>query len=65
MKKYKTKVIHSHSKPAWNIVNLKLGGKYKMAIVPYVLTVDYEVNEINKIEAFKHAEIISNCFNNL
>lgn len=62
--KIKTKVIHSQSKPAWNVVGTKLCGKYKIARVPYVVTNNDEVNEIEKKEAFEHAEFISYCFNN-
>ena len=31
----KTKVVHSKSKNAWNVVNTEWGGKYKIARVPY------------------------------
>ena len=31
----KTKVVHSQSKNAWNVVNTELGGKYKIARIPY------------------------------
>jgi len=43
----RTKVVHSTSKLAWNIVGTKLGGKYKIAIVPYVPSDDKDVNEAN------------------
>lgn len=62
--KIKTKVVHSQSKSAWNVVGAKWGGKYKIARVPYVLSSSEEVNEANRIEAFNHAEFISYCFNN-
>jgi hypothetical protein len=31
----KTKVVHSQSKLAWNIIGQELGGKYKIARIPY------------------------------
>lgn len=60
----KTKVIHSKSKPAYNIVGTKLGGKYKIAIVPYVPSLSVEVIDATRDEALQHAEFISHCFNN-
>jgi hypothetical protein len=61
----KTKVIHSESKSAWNVVGTDLGKKYKIACCPYV---EVENNEIittqNKAEALSHALFISRCFNN-
>ena len=62
--KIKTKVVHSQSKPAWNIVGTTLGGKFKIARIPYVVTTDEDVNLINKAEAVDHANFISECFNN-
>lgn len=62
--KIKTKVIHSESKSAWNIIGTTLGAKHKIARVPYVVSVDNEVTEQQKLEAFNHAEFISFCFNN-
>jgi len=59
----KTKAIHSQSKTAWNIVGISLGGKYKIARVPYFVCEDEIINEINRKEAFEHATFISNCFN--
>ena len=55
----KTVVIHSNSKPAWNIINKKLGAKRKIAIVPYVEGIESE-----KQTAFEHAVLISKAFNN-
>lgn len=61
--KIKTRVVHSQTKSAWNIVGQNLGAKYKIARVPY-LALDYqEGSDRNRIEAFKHAEFISYCFN--
>lgn len=61
----KTKVVHSQSKSAWNIVGTyPLGGKYKIARIPYLVCNDDNLNERNRIEAFEHAYFISHCFNN-
>ena len=59
-----TKVVHSLSKSAWNIIGTKLGGKYKIARVPYIVCDHQEISDKNRIEARKHAEYISYCFNN-
>jgi hypothetical protein len=59
----KTKVIHSKSKPAWNIVGTKLGGKHKIASVPYIPSESMEVIDKTRDEAFGHANFISRCFN--
>lgn len=61
----KTKVVHSASKPAFNVIGTELGKKYKIARVPYIeIHNDSFVTEINRQEALKHAEFISYCFNN-
>jgi len=57
--KTKTKVLHSDSKSAFNIIGTTPGKKYKVAIVPYVKDVP-----ALKEEALQHAEFISYCFNN-
>lgn len=62
--KIKTRVAHSQTKSAWNIIGENLGGKYKIARVPYVCVEDENVTDRNRIEAFRHAEFISYCFNN-
>lgn len=59
-----TKVEHSTSRHEWKVVNTKLGAHYKLAKVPYVFTLDKELNEYNKEEARQRAEFISLCFNN-
>lgn len=59
----KTKVVHSKSKPAWNIVGAKLGGKFKIATIPYVSSKSVEVIDATRDEAFEHATFISYCFN--
>lgn len=60
----KTKVVHSQTKPAWNVVGTILGGKYKVARVPYVCCDDENVTNRNRAEAFEHAMFISICFCN-
>ena len=62
--KIKTKVIHSQTKSAWNVVGDNIGSKYKIARIPYVNTQDEGISSRNRIEAFEHANFISFCFNN-
>lgn len=59
------KIKHSDSKNAWNIVGTKLGTKYKIARVPYLIIEGDEImTEIQKSEALRHAKFICFCFNN-
>lgn len=60
----KTKVVHSQSKSAWNVVNTGLGGKFKIARVPYLVTGNDIIDTVEKSEALRHAQFISRCFNN-
>lgn len=64
--KIKTKVVHSKTKPAFNVVGTSLGNKYKIARIPYLvgenLSDEWNNKEID--EAKNHAEFISFCFNN-
>ena len=61
----KTKVIHSETKITWNVVNTKLGEKFKLARVPYLNnTGSLIIDEKNRNEAFNDARFISLCFNN-
>jgi len=60
----KTMVKHSKSKSAWNIVNTTLGEKYKIASVPYIDTNDSRILTRERLEAFEHAQFISQSFNN-
>ena len=60
-----TKVVHSKTKEAWNIIGTELGGKYKIARVPYVISGDELIDCLNKSESLKHAIFISKCFNDL
>jgi hypothetical protein len=63
--KLKVKVVHSMSKPAYNIVGIApMGCKFKIARVPYVESEDKEVLAMNKAEALSHADFICGCFNN-
>lgn len=62
--KIKTKVVHSESKNAWNIIGISLAKKYKVARIPYLIIKDCpNLNETRKQEALIHAEFISRCFN--
>lgn len=62
--KIKTKVAHSQSKDAWNVIGTSLGKKYKIARVPYAVEERFpEASEKAKQEAFEHATFISYCFN--
>lgn len=33
--KIQTKVVHSQSKPAWNVIGIEIGKRHKIARVPY------------------------------
>lgn len=61
--KIKTRVVHSQKNPAWNIVGETLGGKYKIARIPYLVMDNQEVSNRERIEAFEHATFIAYCFN--
>ena len=64
MENIKTKVVHSKSKDAWNVIGTELGKKHKIAVVPYMVSETLQiVNERNKKEALQHAQFISDCFN--
>lgn len=63
--KIKTKVVHSQSKSAWNVIGTQMGGKYKISRIPYLIVEGDEIMTIReKHEALIHAEFISKCFNN-
>lgn len=53
-------VEHSDSTTAWNVINTQLGGKRKIAIVPYVQDklASEETNAKEKREAFEQAQLI-------
>ena len=64
MNNIKTRVVHSESKSAWNVIGT-LGGKYKIARCPYEGTRgSTKLAERNRKEAFEIATFISNAFNN-
>lgn len=58
-----TEVKHSQTKNAWNVIGNRLGGKYKVARLPYVLTGLENIDEFNKNEAYEDAVFISKCIN--
>ena len=60
----KTKVVHSQSKTAWNVIGTQVGGKYKIARVPYIISGNEISDTREKSEALEHALFISYCFNN-
>lgn len=60
----KTKVKHSKTKHAWNVIGDMIGEKYKIARVPYVISGNTELDAKSKHEAYIHAKFISDCFNN-
>ena len=59
-----TRVVHSQSKSAWNIIGCNTGFKYKIARIPYYVTENEQTTEINRLEAYEHAEFINYAFNN-
>lgn len=59
----KTKVVHSQSKDAWNVVGTRLPSKFKIARIPYLKTGNKITDTREKAEALLHAEYISRCFN--
>jgi len=61
--KIKTKVVHSESKSAWNVIATELRSKYKIARVPYIAVADEELTHRQRTEALLHANYISYCFN--
>jgi hypothetical protein len=60
-----TKVIHSQSKSAWNVVGTVWGGKYKICRVPYVTCGNEITDTKEKSEALAHAMFISHSFNEM
>ena len=58
----KTMVVHSQSKSAWNVIGTRLGGKYKIARVPYECCDNEDITSQNRAEAFEHASFISYSF---
>ena len=62
--KIKTRVVHSQTKSAWNVIGETPGCKFKIARLPYYTCTNESISERNRIEALAHAEFISYCFNN-
>ena len=46
-----TQVVHSQSKSAWNVIGTRLGGKYKIARVPYGCCDHEGITDRNREEA--------------
>lgn len=62
--KIQTRVVHSESKNAWNVIGTELGSKYKIARVPYIPVAGSNIlSDREKREAYEHAIFISTCFN--
>ncbi|MNE83447.1 hypothetical protein D3C80_1802660 [compost metagenome] len=59
----KTKVVHSETKSAWNVISDSGGQKFKIARCPYYIFNDDECDSHQRKEALKHARFISDCFN--
>jgi len=64
----KTKVVHSESKNAWNVVGTELSTRFKVARCPYYVDetngeYSAKINTREKAEALTCAEFISWCFN--
>lgn len=62
-----TKIKHSESKNAWNVIGDIAGGKYKIARIPYYQSKEKDMDMYNtrqKAEALDDAEFISFCLNN-
>ena len=62
-----TKIKHSQSKNAWNIIGDIPGCKYKIARIPYYQSKEKGMDMYNtrqKSEALDDAEFISFCLNN-
>lgn len=57
-------VKHSETKAAWNIVGTEIGGKYKIAMIPYVTDSRFpEESTVNRKEAFDTAMYLTACLN--
>ncbi len=57
----RTKVVHSLTKNAWNVVGDKPGARFKVARVPYIITNNDIVDTLDKAEALKIALFISDA----
>jgi hypothetical protein len=60
-----TKVKHSESKSAWNVIDTEAGNTYKIARIPYNFVGDNEIlTTQNKFWALERARFIDWCFRN-
>jgi hypothetical protein len=59
--KGKWAIVHSRTNPAFNIVGTTLGGRHKIARVPYPIDINEssELNEKEKLEAEYNAKLIA------
>lgn len=59
------KVVHSLSKPAWNVVGTVWGGRFKLARFPYTAGTGCEAFDTReKAAALEMAEFFVWCLNN-
>ena len=57
-------VKHSETKSAWNIVGTEIGGKYKIARIPYIADDRFpEICSSNRKAAFDTAMYLTDCLN--
>jgi len=57
-----TKVVHSQSKDAWNIIGELIGHDYKIARFPYLTVPDSDIlTTRNKANALERAMFVSKC----
>lgn len=54
-------IKHSISKPAWNVVGKELGGRYKIARLPYLVTNDPEIDIKENQEQYTNAKLIASA----
>jgi len=63
--KLEVEIRHSESKTAWNVIGTGLGGRYKIAKVPYDIINGNEVlTTADRVEALNIAKFIAYCLNN-
>jgi hypothetical protein len=59
----RVEVKHSESKTAWNIVNTRLGGRYKIARVPYISSDSVVLHKREMEESLAIAKFIAQKIN--
>ena len=57
--KIKVKIVHSQSKPAWNIIGNKLGYKYKISYIPKI---DFEIGLTDTIIKRRRKDVYEETF---